>query len=371
MQRKIEMTKKHFKLICTVIFAVALTLALSGCGRKEQSFEGKNIVTFELQGGVLRYGTAATDTNIYYAYEPGSYILEPEKLTNYTINREGYDFTGWYTNADCTQKWDFKTPFEQAELTLYAGWKLSISYTYSVYYVDETTGNPVLLGKYDDVQDGARFDDWRSYAKTRSGYTAMNFYSDASLTTLWDNDDPANIMVHKGVDYDIPVYVGYIKGEYDLVSTYDQLTKAIKGGKNVYLLGNIDCAGKDLSFGTYDGEIAGNGYTVSNFNVPKTGTTFYPACSIFSELGNNAKIENVSFTGATYTFTEVNASAKSWKVAALAVSAADGATVNNVTITGTITTNYSGELNRLNSFVYDNDIQTSGTCSVTITAVNN
>ena len=359
------MIKKHFKLICTVIFAVALTLALSGCGRKEQSFEGKNIVTFELQGGVLGYGTAQTDTNIYYAYEPGSYILEPEKLTNYTINREGYDFTGWYTDADCTQKWDFKTPFEQAELTLYAGWKLSISYTYSVYYVDETTNTPVLLGVYNDVQDGARFEDWRSYANNRSGYTAMSFYSDSSLTTPWNND---YTFEQEGVDKDVPVYVSYIKGEYNLVSNYDQLTAAIKGGKNVYLLGNIDCAGNELPNNDYNAEIAGNGYAITNFAVTKGGTSLNPTCAIFKKLGKNAKIENVSFTGA-YTFNDVNAKAISCKVAALAVSAEDGAVVNNVTITGTITTNYDGELNRLNSFVYENDIQTSGTCSVNITVV--
>ena len=361
------MMKKHFKLICTVIFAVALTLALSGCGRKEQSFEGKNIVTFELQGGILGYGTASTDTNIYYAYEPGSYILEPEKLTNYTINRTGYVFTGWYTDTECTTKWDFKTPFTQAELTLYAGWTEAISYTYSVYYVDEVTNTPVLLGVYDNIEYGATFSDWRGFANTRSGYTAMNFYSDAALTTLWDNTDQFE---RGGVDKDVPVYVGYIKGEYNLVSTYDQFVSAIKAGKNVYLMNDIACGGKDLSFGTYNGEIAGNGHTVSGFNVPKSGTTMNPACAIFTKLGATAKIENVSFTDATYTYTGVNQSAKSFKVAALAVSSEGGATLNNVTITGTITTNYEGELTKLNSFVYENEITTSGTCNATITVVD-
>ena len=364
MQRKIEMMKKHFKLICTVIFAVALTLILSGCGRQEQNFEGKNIVTFELQGGVLGYGTASTNTNIYYAYEPGSYILEPEKLTNYTINRTGYDFTGWYTDTECTKPWDFKTPFTQPELTLYAGWKVAISYTYSVYYVDEVTGTPHLLGVYDDVKDGARFEDWRGYAKNRSGYTPMNFYSDAELTTIWNNEYK---FLQEGVDKDVPVYVSYIKGEYELVSDYSQLNTAIKAGKNVYLLRDIDCGGKDLSYGDYNGEIAGNGYTIKNFTVPKSGTSLNPTCSIFKNLGKDAKIANVSFTEAKYVFTDVNALAKSRQVAALAVSFEDGATVADVTVSGTITTNYDGELTRLNSFVYESDIQTSGTCSVNIT----
>ena len=66
-------------------------------------------------------------------------------------------------------------------------------------------------------------------------------------------------------------------------------------------------------------------------------------------------------------FTGVNALAKSRQVAALAVSFDDGATVADVTVSGTITTNYDGELTRLNSFVYESDIQTSGNCSVNIT----
>ena len=90
---------------------------------------------------------------------------------------------------------------------------------------------------------------------------------------------------------------------------------------------------------------------------------------MFKKLGKDAKIENVNFTDVQYVFTDVNLSAKSFKAAALAVSSENGAIVNNVTITGTLTTNYDGELNKLNSFVYDNDITTSGTCNVTITVV--
>jgi hypothetical protein len=219
----------------------------------------------------------------------------------------------------------------------------------------------------ENVEQDATFSDWRGFANTRSGYTAMNFYSDAALSTLWDSSYKFE---RGGVDKDVPVYVGYIKGEYNLVSTYDQLVSAIKGGKNVYLINDIACGGKDLSFGTYNGEIAGNGHTVSGFNVPKTGTTINPACAIFTKLGATAKIENVSFTDATYTYTGVNQSAKSFKVAALAVSSEGGATLNNVTITGTITTNYEGELTKLNSFVYENEITTSGTCNATITVVD-
>nr|MCR5419300.1 leucine-rich repeat protein [Lachnospiraceae bacterium] len=37
---------------------------------------------------------------------------------------EGYDFTGWYTDEDCTQEYDFSTGVT-ADLTLYAGWEVA------------------------------------------------------------------------------------------------------------------------------------------------------------------------------------------------------------------------------------------------------
>ncbi len=38
--------------------------------------------------------------------------------------KEGYRFTGWYTDAACTQKWSEDTPVS-GSMTLYAGWEKS------------------------------------------------------------------------------------------------------------------------------------------------------------------------------------------------------------------------------------------------------
>jgi len=43
-------------------------------------------------------------------------VTEPAEPT-----REGYDFTGWYTDAACTKRYDFATPVTYG-MTLYAGW---------------------------------------------------------------------------------------------------------------------------------------------------------------------------------------------------------------------------------------------------------
>ena len=131
------MIRKHFKLICTIVLAVTLTLVLSGCGREEQDLDGKNIVTFELNGGTLELKTSSVNTKVNYAYHPGTYILDPVEIPGYKMYRQGYNFTGWYTTAECkpTDKWDFKTPFNTETLTLYAGWEKAIRFTYTVYLI--------------------------------------------------------------------------------------------------------------------------------------------------------------------------------------------------------------------------------------------
>ena len=63
----------------------------------------------------------------------------------------------------------------------------------------------------------------------------------------------------------------------------------------------------------------------------------------------------MSFTDVTYVLNNVNEGAvKSVKVAALA-RAASGAKITNVTVTGKLTTNYTGELPKLNSAVFEED----------------
>ena len=37
--------------------------------------------------------------------------------------KEGYVFTGWYTDRDCTQRWDMEKDTVTGSMTLYAGWE--------------------------------------------------------------------------------------------------------------------------------------------------------------------------------------------------------------------------------------------------------
>ena len=93
--------KKHLRLILIMVFAVTLTLVLSGCGKGSTDFEGKNVVTFDLCGGTMETKSATVKTQINFAYEPGTYILDPIETLKYTLNKPEYIFTGWYTSPEC------------------------------------------------------------------------------------------------------------------------------------------------------------------------------------------------------------------------------------------------------------------------------
>ena len=347
--------KRLLILISILTLALTLTFALSGCSGSTDEFEGKNIVTFKVNGGILNYGTSSTKTSVNFAYYPGTYILDPSKdIPNYSISRSGYDFTGWYTDEACTpsSKWDFETPFETPTLTLYAGWEKSIRHTYSVYYVDETSGEPVKLGDYNALA-GDTFSDWKDVASLRGGYTCVGYYADKELTTPWDDS-----FAHPGgeSDLDIPVYADYIEGEWELVSNYEQLKSSVLVG-NVYLTADIDCEGKEFPVVTaFSGIFEGNGYTVSNFKVNKSGTATTPTAAIFRRLTSTAQVENVNFENITYIFNDIKASTATVtvtpKIAALAIDMQVGAKVKNVTVTGTVNTNYTGELPCVNSVYF-------------------
>lgn len=367
---------KKRSLILAIVLIAALAVILPGCGKEEQSLEGLYIATFDLKGGTLETPTSSVGTKINFAYHPGTVVLDPCELNGYKLFRTGYVFTGWYTDESCTEssKWDFDSYINSEKLTLYAGWKVAIKHTYTVYYFDEDN-TQIKLGEY-EVEPGDKFDDWRRLAKNgRIGYTPLGFFSDPECTVAWDTS-----FTHPGeenVDLEVPVYVSYLKGNWTFVDSLATFERAISDNASIQLTADIDCAGAVLSFGDYGGKIAGNGHTISNFRVEKSkrGTTYL--CSIFNNLLNEAEIFDVSFTGVTYDLSGTQ-NATELKVAALAVSCQGKGTIevtiSNVTIQGNIVTDYTGEITKANEFVYDiagnAEVTVGDGCSVNVT-INN
>ena len=101
----------------------------------------------------------------------------------------------------------------------------------------------------------------------------------------------------------------------------------------------------------YGGIFEGNGFTVSNFTVEKSGS-LRPSIAIFDTLSAGAEIRNVSFLSVIYDASEIGDKETSVKAAALAVSSL-GAKISNVSVAGNLTTNYTGALDKMNDAVYE------------------
>lgn len=67
-------------------------------------------ITFDSRGGT----DVPAQTDMMF----GDLVTEPEPPT-----REGYEFTGWYTDVNCTYLWDMQNNQVEQSMTLYAGWK--------------------------------------------------------------------------------------------------------------------------------------------------------------------------------------------------------------------------------------------------------
>ena len=68
-------------------------------------------ITFDSRGG-----TDVPAQNQMY----GELLELPEPPT-----REGYRFTGWYTDHTCSEKWNAEEDTVETDMTLYAGWEKS------------------------------------------------------------------------------------------------------------------------------------------------------------------------------------------------------------------------------------------------------
>ncbi len=335
------------QLIIMIALLATLTLLLSGCGSGEKDLEGKYIATFVLNGGTLDYGASSVNTKVNYAYEPGSYILDPSKIDGYSMYRSEYEFTGWYTSPDCRpeEKWDFSKPFETETLTLYAGWEKAIVFSYTLCYTDG--GQETVLGTY-KVEAGESFEDWRGYAAGLEDHTPVGFFADADLTQGWDFT-----VGHPGgeTDTDIRVYVKYIPGKWTVVDSFEILKNAMKNS-NVYLTADIDCGGEALPFVDYDGIFEGNGHKITNFKAEQKGTARTPVIALFDSLSAKTEIRNVSFEQVTFELMGVKDGATP-KAAALAITAESGAKITAVSVQGVCKTNFAGELEKLGDAVFE------------------
>ena len=88
-----------------IVFGIAAIIVLVLYGVANNGY----VITFDSKGG-----TDVPSQDAMYA----DYVIEPENPT-----REGYVFTGWYSDENCIYLWDMENGQIAQSMTLYAGWE--------------------------------------------------------------------------------------------------------------------------------------------------------------------------------------------------------------------------------------------------------
>ena len=101
--RHVKISVKTLDKIIVIGIAAIVALVLYGVANNGY------VITFDSKGG-----SDVQSQDAMYA----DYVVEPEDPT-----REGYTFTGWYTDENCIYLWDMENGQISQSMTLYAGWE--------------------------------------------------------------------------------------------------------------------------------------------------------------------------------------------------------------------------------------------------------
>lgn len=153
-------------------------------------------VTFDSQGG--------TPTPDIQNVEKGKVATNPTKQPT----KDGYTFTGWYTDKECKNKYDFSTVVEK-DITLYAGWK-AIQYTVTF---DPQGGSPTPDSQ--QVEKGKVATEPTN--PTKNGYTFTGWYTEKECKNKYN--------FSTAVEDNKTLYAGWDANQYNI-------TYVLNGGTN-------------------------------------------------------------------------------------------------------------------------------------------
>lgn len=121
-------------------------------------------------------GAGTVDSEILLG---SGYAKEPDRL-----QKKNYYFTGWYTDAACTQKYNFNSKVTK-DLTLYAGWKPYVTVTFN------TNGGSTV--KTQSIVQGTKLS--KPAEPTKEDYVFTGWYTDAACTKLYNFNQTVNTNV--------------------------------------------------------------------------------------------------------------------------------------------------------------------------------
>lgn len=341
--------KNFIKSVLFPLFCVTALILITGCSAEPTPYEKNDLegytvsVKFDANGGTFTTNSSV----IVDSFNPASLhkngegkaeiaLLSPDNPLRgndaFNVSRPGYFLAGWYAvrteaaNGEYTygDKWDFDSDLVTVDpnaahssatpvLTLYAAWIPR----FEIQFCDKTSGEVLKSLDFDPTTENVSAPAWNTETGTlemykfpaRNGYTFTAAYYDDGFTKALDTEN----VVHPGViDYEtgtakdtvLKLYVEYAEGEWYRIYTAEQLTD------NANLNGHYEiCADLDFTdeiwptvfmYGNFNGEIKGNGHTVSNVTFAQTNNSKANA-GLFGQLTEKASIIDLTFQNVTFT----------------------------------------------------------------------
>ncbi len=340
--------KLKSKLIVLMVCLASL-FVLGGCSLGESMDEILSIRNLTAQ--VTYYSNGGTfdgDPNVKEMYyKSGSKALnisEKNQTTNGTaqINRTNYEFGGWYyavldENGEPVvdhkdekgnlfyvlgEPVDFSVPLKEGDhWILVAKWKAKVGVEIRLSHMDDKEavltemlpadspegakpntykhGQPMgSVIPFDDMTNQVTIDDGDAPIElANTDYTFIDYYADEACTTRVDWP----LAWQDGQETNTVVYAKYVKGNYTVLrSSMDVSTMFYdtSAGKKYWLVKDIDATGITVSpIENFACEIQGNGHTIKNLKVKKTGLKAGSTTSLFGNVQDTAIIKNLSLEG--------------------------------------------------------------------------
>ena len=197
------MKKTRLLLVASALLLFALVLVMTSCDLGMLNLPSQS-----------RSSTQAEITEAVIYYDPGQGLLPDgewraefeigEVYYNHpTPTRQGYKFTGWYEDEECTKLVSNGKVYKNAETTLYAGWEPLLGFT-----VTFVTGCEAEVDNQ-KVFNGEKITE--PQAPEKQGYTLDGWYCDGEK---WAFDE-------KAVDGDITLEAVWVPVTYKITFVTD------------------------------------------------------------------------------------------------------------------------------------------------------
>lgn len=366
------MKKRRKSKLLVLLASLAAAFLLGGCSlgdSLEEVLDNNNLVaqvTYYSNGGAFEGTPERKD--MYYKEGQKALNIGVVTPTNGSaeIQRKNYIFDGWYFAVldndgnpifedeknkiyKLGDKVDFNVPLQADDhWIVVAKWLANVKVNVTLVCdadanipvkvkdgeaaLSYKNGDVVAVRAYDTKDEVVNPGDGKApFNVDGKGYTFVEYYMDAQCTKLvqWP--------IQKQ-ETDVTIYAKYIKGDWNVLRTPRDVTNmfsSITAGKRYWLAKDIDVTGSRIAAkATFDGEIQGNGYKISNLNVQKSEITAGSTVSLFGEIQATAVIENLTLDGLTITYSVKSAPISIYFAF---TSLAEGAKITNVKLSGVMT----------------------------------